>query len=429
MKKLLVPLALISLFSYTACTKNSSSYKNSYHIERSNQNTASVEELQNINPVLLISLDGYRYDYTKKYQPKFLSKFSNEGTQLKSLIPSYPTKTFPNHLSIATGRYPMNHGIVANHFYAPDLEQSYSLKDRKAVRNKNFYLSPTIWVAAEEQGLKTATLFWPGSEADISGIRPSYWYDYIHSMPHQDRVDQVLEWLKLPPKERPYFMTLYFPDVDSAGHHHGTESSKVKEAIAKVDATLEKFITQATKLAPNLNIIIVSDHGMKNVDEKKKEIILKNDDLMQLKEDYRVYGAGPITQFYLKAKGRNVEKDIVALNAKAENFKCYNKDNTPEKLNFRNNVRVGSIACIANSGWWIAATDFSYPKATHGWDQFSDMDMHGIFYAQGPDFKKNYIAESKENIHIFPLILRVLGLDNHYQIDGKIEAIQDVINQ
>ncbi|POB12563.1 ectonucleotide pyrophosphatase/phosphodiesterase [Halobacteriovorax sp. DA5] len=433
MKKLLAPLAIISLFSYSSCTKNDSTYKNSYHIERSSQNVASEEELQNINPVLLISLDGYRYDYTKNYKPKFLTKFSNEGTQLKSLIPSYPTKTFPNHLSIATGSYPMNHGIVANHFYAPDLKLNYSLKDRKAVRNKNFYLSPTIWTAAEEQGLKTATLFWPGSEADISGIRPSYWYDYIHKMPHENRIKQILEWLKLPTKERPYFMTLYFPDVDSAGHHYGTKSKEVKEAIENVDTSLEKLITAATKLVPNLNIIIVSDHGMEDIDQNKKEIILKDETLALLKDDYRIFGEGPIVQFYKKEIEQKIVLDIQAtlkqINAKAKNFKCYDKDSIPSRYNFKNNVRIGTFACIANAGWWIAATDFDTPAGSHGWDQFTNQRMHGIFYAQGPDFKKNYIADSKENIHIFPLVLRLLGLDNHYQIDGKIEAIQEVINQ
>ncbi len=420
-----------------ACSPKKSTYKNSYHIENDNfeeqaksskVSSISKEELQQINPVLLISLDGYRFDYTAKYRPKFISQFAKEGAQLKSLISSYPTKTFPNHLSIVTGRYPMNHGIVANSFYAPELKLSYSLKDRKAVGNSDFYLATPIWTAAEEQGLRTATLFWPGSEAEISGKRPTYWYEYIHSMPHQDRIAQIVEWMKLPIERRPSFTTLYFPDVDSAGHHHGVESQEVKDAIIKVDRSLEELVTKVRGIIPNINIIIVSDHGMKDVDENKKELILKTSKLHEIKEDYRIYGAGPIVQFYLKQKGRNIKADIVAINSKAQNFKCYSKSETPTQLNFNSNPRVGDIACIAKSGYWIAATDFKFPKATHGWDQFSDMSMHGIFYAQGPDFKKNFIAESKSNIHIFPLLLRLLGLDNQYTIDGDIEKIKEVIN-
>lgn len=423
MLRIILPILVLLI----SCTKNDSEFKNSYHIEEKNPNAASVEELQNINPVLLISLDGYRHDYTKKYSPKFLSQFAKSGTQLKSLVPAYPTKTFPNHLSIATGRYPMNHGIVANHFYAPDLNQSYSLRDRKAVKNSDFYLATPIWSAVEEQGLRSATLFWPGSEAEISGQRPSYWYDYIHTMPHEARTKQIIEWLKLPQKERPYFITLYFPDVDSAGHHYGTNSKEVKEAILKVDKTLESFIATARKIVPNLNIIIVSDHGMKDVDENKKELILKNEELLSMKEDYRIYGSGPIVQFYLKENKRNISQDISSINKLAQNFKCFDKDSTPEKLHFRSSPRVGNFACIAQDGYWIAATEFKMPKASHGWDQYSDMDMHGIFYASGPDFKESYLGESKENIHIFPLILRILGLENQYTIDGNLEKIKEVL--
>lgn len=423
MMRIFLPIFVL-LFS---CTKNNSEFKNSYHIEEKNPNAASVEELQNINPVLLISLDGYRFDYNKKHGPKFLNEFAKNGSQLKSLIPSYPTKTFPNHLSIATGRYPMNHGIVANHFYAPDLKQSYSLRDRKAVKNSDFYLSTPIWSAVEEQGLRSATLFWPGSEAEISGHRPSYWYDYIHHMPHKDRTEQVLEWLKLSQKERPYFITMYFPDVDTAGHHYGTESGEVKSAILKVDKTLEDFITKARKITPNLNIIIVSDHGMKNSDENKKEVILKNEELLSFKDEYRIYGSGPIVHFYLKEEGRNVKADILAINKEAKFFKCYDKENTPVKLNFRSSPRIGSFACIAKSGYWIGASDLKLSPATHGWDQFSDMDMHGIFYAQGPDFKEGFTMDSKENIHIFPLVLRILGLENQYNIDGKFEEVKDLL--
>lgn len=416
-----------------ACTQNKSPYKKSYHIEESrfhaNPDKASSMELQNINPVLLISLDGYRADYTKKYQPKFIKKFANEGTQLKSLIPSYPTKTFPNHLSIATGTYPMNHGIVGNSFFAPELNLSYSLKDRGAVKNEKFYEATPIWSAAEEQGLRTATLFWPGSEAEISGYRPTYWYDYIHTMPHEDRVNQIIEWLKLPENRRPSFITLYFPDVDSAGHHHGTDSKEVRDAIAKVDHTLEGLIKQARSIIPNINIMIVSDHGMLDVDEGKMEEVLKTPDLKGIKDTYRIYGAGPIIQFYSKVAGNNIKQDLQNINAKAKNFKCYMKNDIPQKYHFKTNSRIGDFACLADSGYWISAKDSKYPKASHGWDQFSNESMHGIFYASGPDFKNSYIAPSKENVNIFPLILRILGLDNHYQIDGKIENIQDILNQ
>ena len=156
--------------------------------------------------VLLISIDGLRYDYLEKYQPENLLKLASSGVQAASLKPVFPTLTFPNHYSIATGLRPDNHGIVANHFKAPDLDGAlYSLKDRDAVTNEKFYQGTPLWSLARQQGQVSATYFWPGSEAPIAGTYPSYWRKYEHNAPHSERIETVMSWLKLPKKNRPHF--------------------------------------------------------------------------------------------------------------------------------------------------------------------------------------------------------------------------------
>lgn len=390
---------------------------------------ANSEKAMKAPYVLLISIDGYRWDYTKKYQPKFLTKFQYEGASLKSLRPSYPTKTFPNHLSIMTGRYPMNHGIVANGFYAPDLKKSYSLRDRSAVENGDFYLSLPLWGLAERQGMRTATYFWPGSEAEIQGQRPSYYLRYNHGTKHEERIKTVESWFKLPEEKRPHFATLYFHDVDSAGHNYGPDSKEVEAAIHKVDKSIEKLVTNLEKLELPLNIVIVSDHGMAALKKENFELVAKDKAQNKLIQDnFIVKGKGPIIQFYSKETGKiSLKESLSILNKNAKNYRCYFGNKTPKKLNFRNHPRVGDMVCIAKKDWSIGITDISVPKGNHGWSQYDGNDMHAIFYAKGPQFKRSYQLGTRNNTNIYPLLAKVLGLDLDVKIDGKLKYMSSLL--
>jgi alkaline phosphatase D len=385
-------------------------------------------EAQKAPYVLLISIDGYRWDYTKKYRPKFLSKFKKMGSSVKSLRPAYPTKTFPNHLSIVTGRYPMNHGIVANSFYAPDLKKEYSLRNREAVENGDFYLSLPIWGLAERQGMRTATYFWPGSEAEILGERPSYFLKYNHGTPHNERIETVEKWFNLKDPKRPHLVTLYFHDVDSAGHNYGPDSKEVKEAIEKVDKSIEDVVTRVRKTGLPVNIIIVSDHGMASLKDKNYESILKTQQAKDQISNFIVKGKGPVIQLYNKEESAiSLKSYTKLLNKKAKNYKCYLGNKTPKKYNFRNHPRVGDIVCMAKKYWSIGTKDISIPEGNHGWSQFDGKDMHAIFYAQGPSFKSSKEIGTRDNIHIYPLLAKVLGLKLDVKIDGKLKAMKGLL--
>ena len=67
--------------------------------------------------VVMVSLDGFRYDYARKYGAKHLLALGAQGAAAtQGMIPSYPSLTFPNHYTLVTGLYPEHHGIVANNF-------------------------------------------------------------------------------------------------------------------------------------------------------------------------------------------------------------------------------------------------------------------------------------------------------------------------
>lgn len=407
-------LILLTLFTLISCSTN----KN-YHVSNNGKNSSQSMKKPY---VLLISIDGYRWDYTEKYHPEFLSKFKKSGASVKSLRPSYPTKTFPNHLSLATGSYPMNHGIVGNSFYAPTMREEYSLRNREAVTDPRFYLAKPIWVLAEEQSMLSATYFWPGSEAKIDGTFPSYYLTYKHKAPHEDRINTVLDWFKLPAVERPHFTTLYFSDVDSAGHKYGPDSKEVKLAIDKVDHSIKKLSSELEKLNLPINIIIVSDHGMTYVNPKKFELIGSKQLREEIKLSYKVIGKGPLVHFYKNDNPQISSASLLeSINKKAKNFKCTTKNKTPKKLNFRENDRIGDFVCLANKGWSIGINRGHLPKGNHGWSQFDGRDMHAILYAKGPNFKKEYVGNTINNIDLYPLIADILGLEIKHKIDGNLK--------
>jgi len=393
-------------------------------VDFTNENSVKSKEAPY---VLLISIDGYRWDYTEKYSPSFLKNFKKQGASLKSLRPSFPTTTFPNHLSIATGRYPMNHGIISNKFYNPELKRHYSIRDAKSVANSDFYHSLPIWGLAEKQGLKTAPYFWPGSASHIQGIKPSYYLKYDQKSSHETRITAVEEWFKLPEKIRPHLVTLYFHDVDAAGHGHGPNSDKVKKAIDKVDASIEKLLLHIEKLNLPINVIITSDHGMAELNPKQTETILKTNEQKKLIADFSVQGNGYLVSFR-KKKDIELTAFLTLANENASHYTCYTQSTIPKKFNYTNNPSIGDIVCLADRGWSISARVPRVSKGGHGWSQYDGMDMHGIFYAKGPQFKERLQIDTQENINIYPLIAHILGLKIEHEIDGKLNNMQELLN-
>ena len=383
--------------------------------------------------VLLISIDGFRWDYIAQHKPEFLSKFAAQSASLRSLRPSYPTKTYPNHISIVTGLYPQNHGIVANQFIDRDIKKIYQLSDRGTVEDGRYYQGLSIWGLAEQAGIKTASYYWPGSESDNKNYQPSYFLYYQHNRPHQERIGTVLSWFNLPAKQRPHFVSLYFHEVDSAGHHYGPGSKQVTEAINKVDRSIETIVKELEKLGLDMNVIIVSDHGMAEL-KAHQSIVLPHI------PGFKTYGNGPQLQFYLQQSTSTelITPAISTLNKAARHYSCSTPANTEKKLNINKAKRLGDIVCLADRGWSLFSAQDQAEKGgleaapeaspgNHGWSQFDSNDMHGIFYANGPLFKTAYQINSLNNVDIYPLLARLLKLRIKHPIDGNIRPIASLL--
>ena len=379
--------------------------------------------------VLLISFDGFRADYIDWYDTPNFDQIKLNGVKAKSLKPVFPTKTFPNHYSIATGMYVENHGLIGNQFLDKKLNEFYQTKDREKVEDKRFYGGEPIWSTAEKQGLKTASYFWVGSEAQAGGHYPSIWKKYDQKQSFDARIDSVIKWFEKPIKNRPRLVLLYFHEPDNTGQKYGPRSKENKLMVESVDRTIGNILNKLKTLTiyKKLNVILVSDHGMTEIDKTKKIVLSKYIDTKKIKME----GSGAYTLLY-SDENNEIEKSYLKLK-QLSNIDVYKKENIPDKWRFKRHHRIKDILIVAKEGWTILKDNlegsyYFYSKAAHGYD--NDLQsMQAIFFAQGPAFKKDYTISSINNIDIYPLIAHILNIKSYHEIDGKLENVINLLDE
>ncbi len=363
-------------------------------------------------PLLLISIDGFRHDYFDLAELPAIQRLVEGGLKADSLHHVFPTKTFPTHYTMATGRHPGTHGVVANGMWDPVRDERFSLRNREAVSDGFWYRDgEPIWVTAENQGLRAATFFWPGTEARINRVRPSHWVPYDSRYPHAERIDQLLEWFDLPEDERPSFYTLYFSSVDSMGHRHGPLAEPVKEALVDVDYHLGTLLDglESRGLLDQVNILLVSDHGMSWVDFDKYILL---DDYMDLSR-VRISDWGPAAQIW--AIDKTVDEIMDALVDAHPKMRVWRREDIPQRYRFGSHRRVPDVVAEADLEWMISnrphragREQFSL-MGMHGWDP-AWLEMHGTFVAYGPAFTAGSRAPAFRSIDLYALMTHLLEL-------------------
>jgi alkaline phosphatase D len=359
------------------------------------------------NYVLLVSLDAFRWDYSKIYNTPNLNKLAKDGVKADRMFSSFPTVTFPNHYSIATGLYPDHHGLINNSFSAPDLGLFYRMGDRTAVENPAFYGGEPIWVTAEKQGVRSASFFWVGSEAPVGGIHPTYWKKYDETVTFEARIDTVIKWLGYPPERRPGLVTLYFDEPDATSHSFGPVSPQTRKIVERLDSLMGVLRTKLSKLpeAKRINLIILSDHGMSAI-SPDRYINIKS--LVPNRMVASIVGGNPV---YLINPAEGKKDSVLFLLNRSKGLKAWPKSQLPPKWHYGTNPRIPEIVVVADSSWSIGTRpDGSTLRGgAHGYDN-SNSDMFSIFYAAGPSFKKNFKFKELNNIDIYNLICRILNI-------------------
>lgn len=383
---------------------------------------SNIEAPQNSQPYLIVlSLDGFRWDYPEQANTPTLDSLAKVGVHT-NIIPSYPSKTFPNHYAMATGLYPDHHGIVLNSFYAEDIHKQYRLSDRIAVTNPDFYGGEPIWNTAEKQGVKSATLFWVGSEAPINNLRPSHWSTYDQKLPFESRIDSLYTWLTLPENKRPHLIMWYYHEPDGVGHGFGPHGTETIEEIERLDHYLSLFFARMRQIPEfdQLNFIVTSDHGMGELSPDRQVIL---DEVVDTALLERFDGWNPV--WNLKVKPGNHE--LVCDQLKKEpHITFYQHDSIPDRLHYGTNPRTYDYTVEADSGYsiyWSWRIGDSY--GTHGYDN-KNTDMHAIFYAAGPIFKSNYKGTPFENVNLYTLMAEIMQIVPE-PTDGSIENTHEML--
>jgi predicted AlkP superfamily pyrophosphatase or phosphodiesterase len=375
--------------------------------------------------VILISADGFRYDLAEKYNAVFLKKMSSEGVKAVSMKPVYPSLTFPNHYAIITGLYPPHNGIVDNTFYDRRRKQFYAIWDKKAVEDPTWYGGVPLWVLAERQHLLSASFYWVSSESHVDNTDPTYYFRYNEAIPIDRRLEILKEWLQLPGDKRPHFITFYFPQVDHAEHHYGTDAHQTEEAVQFVDHAVQKMYEMCSKLQLPVNFIFVSDHGMTNMDTLHPIPLPKVIDTSK----FIITSDAAIAHLYAKNK-KDIMPTYGKLKATAKDYDVYLATNTPERWHYRKKDdrydRIGDIILVPHlpRGFSFSGRKLSYGE--HGFDN-SLPDMQATFYAWGPAFKEHTVIGNFTNINIYPLIAHILGLQIDSKIDGNFEVLKGIL--
>ncbi|QQS33150.1 MAG: alkaline phosphatase family protein [Acidobacteriota bacterium] len=389
------------------------------------------QPIEDLKPtVILISLDGFRYDYVDKYEAPTIRRLATEGVRAKWMIPSFPTKTFPNHYTVVTGLYPANHGLVENNVF--DFGTVFTMSKREEVENPRWWGGEPIWVTAESQGQIAASFFWVGSEAKVKDRQPTYWKRYDGKVPNEERVDTVLSWLDLPREKRPTIITLYFSDTDDAGHAAGPDSEAVKNAVKKVDGDIARLVEglKKRKIDGKANIIITSDHGMAAVPAGNVVYIYR-----ALREEW--LERDPITTgeiWQIWPKPERTDEMMTAL-ARLENTTCWRKADIPDRFHYKQGARVAPVICSAKLGWSMSAnkrpparpptTNDARVRGAHGFDN-QYQEMQATFIAHGRAFKKNKTVEPFANVEVYNVMCKILGIKPAPN-DGDLRRVKSML--
>ncbi|OXE35681.1 MAG: alkaline phosphatase family protein [Phenylobacterium zucineum] len=372
---------------------------------------------------VLISIDGFRADYLERGVTPNMSAMATLGVSA-AMRPSFPSKTFPNHYALITGLRPDRNGIVENNMEDPAIPGvSFRMSNHDAVVDRRWWdQGEPLWVSAEKVGIRSATMFWPGSEAAVHGVRPGLWLPFDQSKSAEARVDQVLTWADLPADQRPQFITLYFDDVDTMGHTYGPESAQVNAAATRVDAAIGRLDAGLKARGLEANIVVVADHGMAAISEDRQLFI---EDLVPA-GTFRTLGTGAfITLAPLPGQETLVDKALVGHHP---HLTCWRRGQFPARFHYGHNPRVAPIFCLPETGWTIYSRvrkPGSWEKGTHGFDPAA-RDMAAVFVASGPAFKSGVRLRTFDNVDVYPLVARLAGIPAQPS-DGSLAPLRSAL--
>ncbi len=370
----------------------------------------SSEQKVSDNYVLMISLDGFRHDLASMADTPTLDSLAAVGAYAE-IAPCFPANTFPNHYSMATGLHPGNHGLVNNTFFDTELQLPYAISNSEARKNPAFYGGEPIWNTATRQGRPTHVYFWVGVEAQINNMQPEKWYEYDGSVPYKQRADWIIEALHRPEAEIPRLVMAYFEEPDGVEHSYSSDSPQTRAKVEELDAVLGYLFAElrTSPIYDKLNIIVTSDHGMTELSPERYL------NLYPLLDNKRIVNYVDGSPLYLHPEPDYVEEAFEIV-ASQPHLSAYRREQMPEEYHYgADTARVQPIVVIPEMGWRVAYSEHDYPptpkSGAHGYNPF-ERDMHMVFYAAGPAFKRGYTHDVVfQNLNDYLIVCHLLDIE------------------
>ncbi|MFZ9745503.1 MAG: ectonucleotide pyrophosphatase/phosphodiesterase [Opitutaceae bacterium] len=367
-------------------------------------------------PVLLLSLDGFRWDYLDRHPDRtpHLQALRREGVSARGLIPAFPSNTFPNHYTLVTGRYPARHGIVNNEFFDPADGRFFRYVHPPSNRDPRWWGAEPIWITAVRQGVPAATALWVGSEVEIGGRRATYWKPFDYRIPFPQRVDEVVGWLGRPAGERPALVAFYLEETNSAGHRFGPDSPELAAAVGLLDGHVGTLLARVRALGREPEVVVVSDHGM-TATHLDRTVALE--DYLDLKTVH-VDSDGSVVTLRPR-EGAEVAAILQQLR-RVPHAQAYRAEELPARFQLRDNPRIAPLWLLPEPGWHVATranlanlkksyVEKGFLGGDHGYDP-QHPEMQGIFIAHGPSFRRGVTLPATENVHVYALLCALLGV-------------------
>ena len=374
---------------------------------------------KNDQVTVIISLDGFRWDYTQWYDTPFLDRMAEEGVEA-ALIPSYPSKTFPNHYTLATGLFPDHHGIIGNKFINRATGKKFSLSNREVKHDARYYGGEPIWLTAQRQGLRTAVFYWPGSDVAVQGKYPDKYFNYDQEprLTFGQRIDGILKQLRRPEAKRPQLIMAYFEQPDHNGHVYGPQAKQTRIAVMEIDKLISNLYERIQKLpiSDKVNFIVVSDHGM-TLTMPEKHI----DARQYLKKEwyYDIEGDAPANVYAREGCADSICQALQGV----DHIRVWHRTEVPYYLHYGTNENVGDVVIDTELGWLFSDKKAEY-GGTHGYDP-SYNDMHALFRAVGPAFKHISLPHIS-NVDVYPLLCHLLGIEPAPN-DGSLNIVKRML--
>lgn len=370
---------------------------------------------------ILVSIDGFRPDYLHHGDTPHLDAIAAAGVS-GSMYPSFPSITFPNHYTLVTGLRPDRNGIVSNTMEDPAKPGAlFQLSDSKVTHDPDWWNeAEPLWVTAERAGILSGTMFWPGSDLPIRGVRPHDWILYDADYTGAQRVRTVLDWLRRPAGERPGFITLYFDTVDKTSHHDGFYAPQKTAAIRDVDAQIGVLQAGLAEIGRPVNLVIVSDHGMAPVPIDQRI----DPASVAPPATTRTLGWGPLVGVYPRngVDPRTLDASV----GRHAHDQCWRRESLPARFHYGRNPRVAPVICLADTGWSFADRPADYVRGDHGYDP-RDPAMRALFLAQGPAFRSGRRLAPFDNVDVAPLLRDLIGLPPGQGLDGTDRTFRAVL--